>query len=147
MSWHFGHKACGISTFQLGTEPAPRVLEGEFLTTGQPGKSLTFLIFFFLKLLFIFWLCWVFVAACRLSLVAVCGLLIAAASLVVEHRLLGTRGLHYGSTLAQQLWLEGLVAPQHMKSYRAMDHISVPCIDRQILNHWTAREVHGHCSY
>ena len=47
MSWHFGHKACGISTFQLGTEPAPRVLEGEFLTTGQPGKSLTFLIFFF----------------------------------------------------------------------------------------------------
>ena len=37
MSWCFGHKACGISTFQLGAEPAPCALEGEFLTTGQPG--------------------------------------------------------------------------------------------------------------
>ena len=34
-----------------------------------------------------FWLCWVFVAACRLSLVAMSGLLIAVASLVAEHRL------------------------------------------------------------
>ena len=42
------------------------------------------------------WLCWVFTAECRLSLaavsggyslVAVCGLLIAAASLVAGHRL------------------------------------------------------------
>ena len=46
--------------------------------------------------LFIFWLCWVFVAVRGLSLVvasggysfiAVCGLLIAVASLVAEHRL------------------------------------------------------------
>ena len=34
-----------------------------------------------------FWLRWVFVAACRLSLVAACGLLIAVASLVAEHGL------------------------------------------------------------
>ena len=64
---------------------------------------ITFLFFFFFKItcafktfyLFI-WLCWVFTAECRLSpaavsggysLVAVCGLLIAAASLVAEHRL------------------------------------------------------------
>ena len=32
-----------------------------------------------------FWLCWVFIAMCRLSLVAVHGLLVA--SLVEEHRL------------------------------------------------------------
>ena len=31
-----------------------------------------------------FWLCWVFVAACELSLVVVRGLLIVVASLVVE---------------------------------------------------------------
>ena len=58
-----------------------------------------FVFFFFLDLfyLFIFYFClhWVFVAACRLSLVAasggysvaVHGLLIAVASLVVEHGL------------------------------------------------------------
>ena len=34
-----------------------------------------------------FWLCQVFVAAHGLSVVAVCGLLIVVASLVVEHRL------------------------------------------------------------
>ena len=45
--------------------------------------------FFFFKICFIyFWLLWVFGAALRLSLVAVCRLLIARASLVVEHRLL-----------------------------------------------------------
>ena len=50
--------------------------------------------FFFLNFIY-FWLRWVFVAACRFSLVAasggllvaVCGLLIAVASLVVEHGL------------------------------------------------------------
>ena len=46
--------------------------------------------------LFVFWLCWVFIAVCRLSLVAVSwghpaivvpALLIEVASLVSEHRL------------------------------------------------------------
>ena len=36
---------------------------------------------------FNFWLCWVFIAVHRLSLAAVCGLLIAVASLVAEHGL------------------------------------------------------------
>ena len=55
---------------------------------------------FFKRLIYLFylWLCWVFVAACGLSpvmasggysLVAVCGLLIAVVSLIVEHRLQG----------------------------------------------------------
>ena len=54
------------------------------------------LLFFKLYLLICFWLCWVFVAACRLFLVgmsrgyflvAVHGLLIAVASLAAEHGL------------------------------------------------------------
>ena len=62
----------------------------------QVFNYLVLLFLFFLKNLFIFWPCWVFVALHRLSfqlwqagctLVAVCGLLIALASLVVEHRL------------------------------------------------------------
>ena len=32
-------KACGISVSQLGIEPVCPALEGEFLTTGPPGKS------------------------------------------------------------------------------------------------------------
>ena len=51
---------------------------------------------FFVKYNFVYWLCWVFAAACGLSLVAVngvysltvvCRLLIAVPSLVVEHGL------------------------------------------------------------
>ena len=43
-------------------------------------------LFFFINL-FYFWLCWVFVAVSRLSPVAASGLLIAVASLAVEHGL------------------------------------------------------------
>ena len=43
---------------------------------------------FFLNFTLYFWLRWVFIAARRLSLVAVCQLLIAVASLVVDHRLI-----------------------------------------------------------
>ena len=38
-----------------------------------------------------FWLLWVFIAVRGFSLVAVCGLLIATASLVVEHGLQGVQ--------------------------------------------------------
>ena len=41
----------------------------------------------FIYLSIYFWLLWVFIAACRLSLVAVRGLLIAVAFLVAEHGL------------------------------------------------------------
>ena len=46
-----------------------------------------FLIYLFIYLFIYFWLRWVFVAVRRLSLIAVRGLLIAVASLVVEHGL------------------------------------------------------------
>ena len=64
---------------------------------GYPESDLVILnLFSFKKLVIYFWLCWVFVAACSLSLVVaskgdspvlVHGLLIAGASFVVEHRL------------------------------------------------------------
>ena len=43
---YLGHKiilaTCRISAHQPGIEPTPPALEGEVLTTGQPGKSLAF---------------------------------------------------------------------------------------------------------
>ena len=114
------------------------------------------LIFFFFNLfLFIYcWLCWVFVAvrglfsSCGdwgLLFVATCGLLLAVASFVLEHEL-QVRGLqqlwHVGSgAQTQQLWHKGLVAPQHVGSYRTRARTHVPCIGRRILNHCTTREV------
>ena len=92
---------------------------------------------FFFKFLLFIWLCWVFVAARRLSLVAVsggysllavCGLPIAVASLVLEHRFWGswasivvTCGLSSCWLLSsraqtQQLWYMGLVVPWHVGS-------------------------------
>ena len=44
------------------------------------------------------------------------------------------------SPWAQLLWLEGLVAPQHVGSSQTREQTSVPCIGRWILNHWTSRE-------
>ena len=35
-----GPSACGILVFQLGIQPMYLALEGGFLTTGPPGKSL-----------------------------------------------------------------------------------------------------------
>ena len=115
------------------------------------------LLFFFLIFIYLFiycWLCWVFVAvrglfsSCGnrgLLFVAVCGLLLAVASFVLEHRLQAPRLQqlwHVGSrTQAQQLWHKGLVAPRHVGSSRTRARTHVPCIGRQILNHCTTREV------
>ena len=68
-----------------------------------------------------------------LPFVAVRGLLIAVASLVVEHRL-QVHGL-------QQLWRTGLVALRHVGSSWTRAQNRVPCIGRWILNHCTTREV------
>ena len=37
----------------------------------------------------------------------------------------------------------GLVAPKHVESSPTRDQTHVPCIGKQILNHWTTREVPG----
>ena len=45
----------------------------------------------------------------------------------------------------QQLWCVGLVAPRHVVfSWRKRNWTHVLCIGRQILNHWTTREVSGY---
>ena len=78
---------------------------------------------------------WVSLAAASggYSLLAVLRVLIAVASLFVEHRL-QVCGL-------QQLWNMGLVALQHVGSPWTRDRTYVPCFGRRILNHWTTREV------
>ena len=43
--------------------------------------------------------------------------------------------------LAQELWCTGLVAPRHVRPSWAKDWTRVLCIGRNILNHWTTREV------
>ena len=41
---------------------------------------------------------------------------------------------------SQQLWCKGSVALSHVESSRARDQTCVPCIGKQILNHWTTRK-------
>ena len=68
------------------------------------------------------------------SLVAMCGLLIAMASLVAEHGLWSV-----GSVVAAH----GLVAPWLVEPSRSRDQTDVPCIGRWILNHWITSKVQG----
>ena len=75
----FGHEPCGILPPQSVIEPVPPALQGKALTTGLSGKSLE-LPFSYSP----FWLCRVFVAARRLSLVAASRLLVLVASFVGE---------------------------------------------------------------
>ena len=99
------------------------------------------LFFFFFKVVN-FWLCWVFVAKHRLSLVAasrgyslviVCRFLFAVVFLVADHRFQAC-GLPW-------LWLTGLVTLLHVESSQTRDRPHVPCIGRHIPNHWVSREV------
>ena len=80
-----------------------------------------------------------------LLFVAVCGLLIAVASLVAEHRLQACRlqelWLVGSRAQAQQLWFMGLVAPWHVGSSQTRAQTRVSCIGRRILNHCATREV------
>ena len=110
-----------------------------------------FLILFFLKFIYLFiyfWRHWVFIAARGLSLVVASGgrslLRCTAFSLwwLLLLRSTGPRRVGFSScgTLAQQLWLAGLVAPQHVGSSKTRARTRVPCIGRWILNHCATRE-------
>ena len=68
------------------------------------------------------------------SLAAVRMLLTAVACLVAEHWL-EAHGL-------QQLWCTGLVALRHVESSQTRDQACVPCFGRQVLDHWTTKEVY-----
>ena len=101
---------------------------------------------------FYFWLHWVFVAACRFSLVAVSGgySSLRCASFSLQWLLLlqntGSRAqaqqlwLMGSRAQAQQLWRIGLVAPWHVGSSQTRARTGVPCIVRWILNHCATKE-------
>ena len=68
---------------------------------------------------------------CCTQAFSTCGkrrLLIAVASLAVKC------GLQYS-------WHMGLAAVRHMESSLTRGQVHVPCIGRQVLSHWTTREV------
>ena len=85
------------------------------------------------------------VASGSYSLVAVCGILFAVVFLVWStgsrvYTLDGS-GTQAVEPRLRQLWHMGLVALGHVGSSWIRDHTYIPCIGRQILNHWTTREV------
>ena len=89
-----------------------------------------------------FWLFWVFLATCGLSLVEVSG----GCGLVVVHGLLiavASVVWHTGSSAhgLQELRHAGLVAPWCVGFSWTRDHTRVPCIGRWTLNHWITSEV------
>ena len=120
-------------------------------------------LFFFCSFiyLFIYWLCWVFVAMRWLSLIAASGgyPLLWCAGFSFPWLLLlwstGSRRVGFSScstgaqqlwlagsrAQAQQLWRMGLVAPLHVGSSQTRARTRVPCIGRRILNHCATREV------
>ena len=57
-----------------------------------------------------------------------------------HYRGLSCCGAQAPDAQAQQLWLTGLVAPQHVGSSQTRARTLVPCIGRQILNHCATRE-------
>ena len=111
-------------------------------------------IFTFLFVLFTnFWLCWVFAAACRLSLVAVSrgySLLCYAGFSLQWLLLLQSMHSRCFSFSGCGLWaLEGQLSGcgmwaslplWHIGSSQIRDWTCVPRIGRWILNHWTVRE-------
>ena len=57
-----------------------------------------------------------------------------------HYRGLSCCGAQAPDAQAQQLWHTGLVAPRHVGSSQTRARTRVPCIGRQILNHWATRE-------
>ena len=94
-------------------------------------------------------MCWVFIAACGLSLVAMSrnysSLQCMGVSLwwLLLLQSTGSRCMGFCNcgAWAQLLRCINLVALRHVGSSWTRDQTCVPCIGRQILNHWTIREV------
>ena len=115
-----------------------------------PFSSLVILSFFLKKcmyLFFYFWPCWVFVAACRLSLIAAirgcslavaCQLLIVVASFVAKHRLSGMWALVDAGSVVVAHRLSCSMAPG---IFLDQGSNRFPCIAKRILDRWTTREV------
>ena len=84
-----------------------------------------------------FWPHWVFVASCGWQ-----GLLsVVVGGLSLQWLLLlWSTGSRREDGLLKS-WCTGLVALQHVKSSQTRDWTCVPCLGKQILIHWAAREV------
>ena len=96
--------------------------------------------YFLRKCFFNFWLCWVFVAARGLSLVVASrGFSVCARASQCRRLSCGPR-VRGSSSCSHGLQSAGSVAPWHVGSSQTGDRTRVPCIARQILKHWTARE-------
>ena len=96
--------------------------------------------FFNINLFIYLWLCWVFIAAWGLSLVAVSGATLhcgAQASRCGGFSCCGARALGMRASVVVHV---GLVAAQHVGSSWTRARTRVPCIGRQIFNHCTTRE-------
>ena len=97
----------------------------------------------------IFLLHWVFVASHGLDLVAESwasprdG---SWTSVIATHRL-SSHGSWVLKCMSFSLWCAGVVAPWHVESSGTKDQTHVPCISRQILIHWTIREISKCLSY
>ena len=106
-------------------------------------------VFDFVFLINLFWLHWVFIAVCGLSLVATVGgySSLQCVGFLLQWLLLlrstGSRCIGFSScgTWAKELWLRGLVAPWHVGSSRHRARTHVPCIGRRILNHCATSKV------
>ena len=107
------------------------------------------------KILFIYWLCWVFLGFALAatsgghSLAVVCGSHTVLASLPLTAGLWGAWasvveawGLSSWGSRAQarSLWHLGLVVRWRLGSSQTRDRTCVSCIGRQILYHWATRE-------
>ena len=131
--WHSQLSSPGKILSHLGqgskkiTWPADNSMEGQrkFLSISchsDPSCRCFPASLFWKKKILYFWLCWVFVAAQAFS----------SCSAWVSHCL---------GTWSQQLWFMVLVALWHAGSSCTRYGTHVPRIGRQILNHWTTREV------
>ena len=89
---------------------------------------------FYQVLLYLFWLCWVIITACRFSL-AVVG---SVSSPVTEHGF---------SSCVHSVVVVDRLALQRVGTSQTRDQMCVPCIARQIPNHWTTRDAPGTLNY
>ena len=115
--------ACGILVPRAGINPSP-----------LHWKADSFYLFIYL------WPSWVFVAVCGLSLVVVSmGPLLPTCSMQSSYcsgfsccraQALGCLGFSCYGMWAQQLWLSGLLALQHVESSQTRDGTHVHCTGR-----------------
>ena len=86
---------------------------------------------------------WAFSSCSEQGLLSSCGARAShcAGSSGCRAQALEYESFHSCGTWAQQLWRAGTVALRHIGSSWTRDRTHVPCIDRWILNHWTAKNV------